>query len=408
MDEPSGTSLCSRCQAENPPVAKFCRRCGASLAEDAPPQVENVAAGAAEAMPAPDDGQLPAGGNAFETRARARARRPSLLVRPVAGLVVVLGVGYVAYQHWHAQVSWTSQSLSASNTLQSIQCSIGGTCLTTGQNGTILTSTNGGVTWPVSGLINIGGTSTTLSYGDSVSSVACPSTGECYAVGYYAAFHNNGSGAEAILLHNSNVGSSWTVVGLGASVRLSSIACMTDSDCVAVGPGGTIMTIGNYGLTPLTVSSGTSSNLNGVACPSASSCVAVGDGGTILVSTDSGGTWSSESSATTNGLHGIACPASNSCLAVGDNGTIVSSSDSGLTWTVRSSGTGDMLHSLSCASADVCLAVGDNGAVVETHDGGATWSGQNSGTGNDLYDVSCPMLAECVAVGANGTILTKQ
>jgi hypothetical protein len=75
--------------------------------------------------------------------------------------------------------------------------------------------------------------------------------------------------------------------------------------------------------TPSSFPSGTQT-LSSVACPSSLDCVAVGDFGypssSIIASADAGGSWTSQAVPTgTHSLNSVSCPADDDCIAVGEN-----------------------------------------------------------------------------------------
>ena len=171
--------------------------------------------------------------------------------------------------------------------------------------------------------------------------------------------------------------------------------------------------------------------LSSVSCVSSSECVAVGltDTGSAyetLAMVWNGIEWSIVSSpnAGTNNdqLRSVSCVSASECVAVGfarteDDvyETLVMVWD-GIEWSIVSSpspGTSnDQLLSVSCVSASECVAVGytDTGSVNETLVmvwDGSVWSvvsSPNAGTTLDgLESVSCVSVSECVAVGSTDT-----
>jgi hypothetical protein len=273
-----------------------------------------------------------------------------------------------------------------------------------------------------------------------LNSVACASSSECWAVGYY----NNGSLYQTLIERWD--GNSWTVVASpnGNGVRgsqLYGVACTSTADCWTVG-----YDIGNA---PTTLNqtlierwNGTSWNivtspnhgnahneLFGLACSSASDCWAVGawddgESGDSLFEHWNGATWSIFASSPTGiGFTSVACASASDCWAVtpsGDPqfGQPVSAHWNGATWAIvplplppsNPPGQGYVTYSVTCAAASECWAVGyyDNGVaartLIERWDG-TSWSvvtspnNGNSTQANYLYGVACASASQCWAVG---------
>ena len=172
--------------------------------------------------------------------------------------------------------------------------------------------------------------------------------------------------------------------------------------------------------------------LTGVSCPSPTSCFAVGSydvSGTekSLVEHWNGSAWGIMTSpnptgATTSYLVGVSCPSPNSCFAVGSYQTTGGAEKSllerwdGSTWGVMNSpnrASYVTLHGVSCPDTTNCYAVGyyDNNfpvvkGLVEHWVHGSPWSimtSSNPSTDTELAGVSCPTPTSCVAVGHYST-----
>ena len=104
--------------------------------------------------------------------------------------------------------------------------------------------------------------------------------------------------------------------------------------------------------------------LEAVACLTSTQCVAVGGSRQIMVSSDGGQSWSARSDSDGHYLYGVACVSSTRCIAVGDAGTILISAKENQKWTSVGSGTTEPLSSVSCPGSGRCYAVGDGGTVL--------------------------------------------
>ena len=222
--------------------------------------------------------------------------------------------------------------------------------------------------------------------------------------------------------------------------RLTSVSCVSASNCVAVGSAGSFQVSttlamawnGTEWSTMSTPNNG-SNELLSVSCVSASSCVAVGGAGTPFSGTTlamvwNGSTWSAVSSpspspGSNNKLMSVSCTSASNCVADGFSGmmnqeTTLAMVWDGSEWSIVSSpnpGTGfvgNKLNSVTCLSASSCVAVGSTsqgglGQTLVMSWDGSTWSvvsSPNSGqSGNALNSVSCVSATNCVAAGKAGS-----
>jgi sugar lactone lactonase YvrE len=217
---------------------------------------------------------------------------------------------------------------------------------------------------------------------------------------------------------------------------LSGVACSSSSDCQAVGyyknSGGTIVTLAEHWngeawqvqSTP-NPSGALESRLEGVSCTSASNCIAVGyyKTGTEAFSTLAvrwnGSQWTIASTPNPAGiprayLYGVSCGAANDCWAVGKaaysaaewkSPTALLERWNGSAWSlVSASELPAQLRAISCSSATSCVAVtGQEGSTVERWDG-SNWTPQvaaapSSAPSGVLASISCVSAEACTAVG---------
>jgi len=248
----------------------------------------------------------------------------------------------------------------------------------------------------------------------SITSVSCPSPGNCGAVGSYT---DAGGGTDGLLL--TETGGKWST---GVEAKLPASA-------VDAGAGGVV--------------------LSSISCASAGNCTAVGqyrvDAGTFqgLLLTETHGTWAAgveavlpanaRSSYQSVNLTSVSCPSAGNCSAVGSYSDSSPSfqglllSETAGTWATGvevslpadNHGTGNaFLDSVSCASAGNCTAVGyydapspiytlSRGLLVSEKAG--TWvagleaplpaNASTDITSSDVDSVSCSSPGDCTAVG---------
>lgn len=217
-----------------------------------------------------------------------------------------------------------------------------------------------------------------------------------------------------IILRSTDQGQNWNDVTAGSRKTVRAVAVSSGSTprYVAVGEQGEILT-GDVGAIPQSVRAypegPNAPTLNNVAWNNL--FVAVGTGGTIVTSND-GVSWSSATSGTGQDLWGIA-PTSQGWVAVGGNGTVLTSTD-GSQWTAASSGTGALLRDVAF-NGGTYVAVGSGGTVITSSDG-QSWSARSVAQNADLWGVTATD-SQWVAVGGNtdpnltsdaGVVLTSQ
>ena len=234
----------------------------------------------------------------------------------------------------------------------------------------------------------------------------------------------------------ADTGGSWSVVTSPDLGPLTSVTCVSSSDCWAVGQSsasayqtliehwdGTSWQI----FTPPDLNNTPYKNIitQGVACASVSDCWIVGSysndntGGDTLTEHWDGSSWQvvtspNVTSRTFNRLNSLTCVSSSDCWAVGDNSnastltehwdgtswSIIPSADAGTNW----------LTSVTCASSSDCWAVGIiqnyNYSPIIEHWNGSSWSLASGAPGtttnfNFLQSVTCVSSTDCWAVGSN-------
>jgi len=325
--------------------------------------------------------------------------------------------------------NWRTDDPGSQATLTGVSCPSGGTCYVSALDSTILHTTDFGRTWDVQMGLN------------SYTSVSCPSSTVCFAVGYGGANPGNASvtttsgaawtrplpagtttllagvsctsasdcyaAANDSMLVTHNAGSTWTAHVMDGTDVVDAVSCPAANTCFAAGWPGAIYFTGDGGTTWTRQAHslyGSDNTFLGVSCASRTICVAVGTHGTVM-STSNGTTWATETSGTTILLRGVSCPTSYSCIAVGIQGLTMTRTSGA--WQAYPSGTTQNLHGVSCPAVSICYAVGNAGTVLLTSNRGGNWATQTSSTVADLYGVSCTQTSACLAAGNfSATIVT--
>jgi hypothetical protein len=184
-------------------------------------------------------------------------------------------------EHWNGS-SWSVQaspnpSGSSSTTLRGVSCPSAKSCFAVGVY-TTSTATKtlaehwNGSSWGVLASANPGGSTVA-----ALTSVSCPSTKSCFAVGNYSA----GSGSRTLAEHWN--GSSWAqqaTVNPSSATSLNGVSCPNTKSCFAIGNSQIKNLVehwngSNWGTTAIP-SPQLIAHAAGVTCPSARICFAVG------------------------------------------------------------------------------------------------------------------------------------
>lgn len=239
--------------------------------------------------------------------------------------------------------------------------------------------------------------------GTSLSSVVCPSSTSCYAVGTYI----DASGVSQPLSASWN-GTTWsqltvpTVAG-STGTGLSAIACTSTTVCTTVGsyldargtplPTSATLASGTWTLKTVATPTGAAATfLSGLSCTSSSACTTVGYAtdslGAVFAVAErfNGTTWAQQTLAsppagsTGSALIGVSCTTSTHCSAVGyylDASSVQNTFGqgwNGTTWSLQSTpnpagSTGGAVNGISCTSSTICESVGyfyDSSSVQRT------------------------------------------
>jgi CHAP domain len=276
----------------------------------------------------------------------------------------------------------------------------------------------------------------------SLTSAACPSAGECVAIGQY---EDSSGNTEGMLLTGS--GTTWTATeaplpgdaindpGSAYPFRasLASVACPSASECVAVGEyqdssgqyqgflvtgSGTTWTATKAAPLPDGASAYPDAGLSAVSCASATACVAIGSyldsSGQFqgLLLTGSGTTWGATRAASPSGaaypLDSVACASGMPCVVVGSYWNSANTSQpvlltwSGTTWIdaepqlpadASTYGTVFQNGYATCPSATTCVVAG-------SYEGGDKSGVLLTGSGTKWTTTEAPATAN--AVGPTG------
>lgn len=368
-----------------------------------------------------------------------------VLRRPLFFALFALALAPVA-----SRASWHWQNpLPQPYTLRSIAFDQADILAAAGDQGTIITTANGGQTWTVrptgiplegnlsrirylspSTLVGVGGVIQSLGVGDGfiVRSADGGVTWTTTAtlpnipvadVEFLDDDHGTAVGIDfatfaPTILTTVDGGETWTTQELSGRFALLNAVHFVDA---ATGYTVGLDLVAGTGFILQTTDGGATWNqqavpsvpqLNDITFTDASTGFAIGNGGTILATTDGGASWTAEASGTTLDMHRIVVTGGGSAAIAGgdsaDHGVILRTSDSGESWSAKSFDRS--IEGIGFFDASTGGAVGADGVIYRTVDGGASWTPQQrSVTSNALQAVAFIDPLSGVAVGTAGTIV---
>ena len=302
-----------------------------------------------------------------------------------------------------------------------------------GENGTILHTRNGGVTWesqsnPTHLLFGICTVSETEAYvvGDRGTILQTDDSGivwksqdsrtpECFGGTYFITPDEGWAVAEAgVILHTSNGGAVWEKQTSNSNQDLLTVFFIDELTGWCAGSGGEILHTTNGGLTWETQNSGVSANLFDIHFTSRFEGWVTGIFGTLLHTTDSGKHWKisklsqrlTDLSENSNiWFNAVYFYDTDYGWVVGENGTVFHTNDSGKSWYRQQSNTDNFLYDIYFISESEGWIVGKDGIILHTKDSGKNWRPQRTDTRTDLTSIYMFNSSNGFVAGQYGTIL---
>ncbi|MFI5252055.1 MAG: YCF48-related protein [Bacteroidota bacterium] len=301
------------------------------------------------------------------------------------------------------------------------------TIVAVGNYGTIIRTSNAGVTWNVQQMVNadtdnfnaVQFTSPLIGYVAGDDGVVLKTTdggftwvdqGFPLSISLYALYFSSSSngwvtGMNGTIYKTTNGGTSWTAQNSLTNETIFSIQFVGTQTGFAFGTKGIFLksTDGGSSWYPTTLDS--TKSIYSAYFVSQKVGWAVGLAGYILKTTDGGQTWGNQLSPILTSFFSVQFRDSLNGLIGGSLGSILQTSDGGVTWNSVLPDLYDDMFAIRIISPSVGWAVGDVGRILSSTNGGMTWQLKSSGVKADLYSAYFPSLNIGYAVGDTGVVI---
>ena len=289
-------------------------------------------------------------------------------------------------------VTWVSQYSNTTASLFGVHFANTTQGWAVGFNGTVTTTTDGGITWSAQNstttkpLSNIHFTNTTQGWavGDSGTVIATTNGGTTWSsqpsnttnllFDVYFVNANNGwaVGADGIIINTTNAGADWSVLDSNNNSTFYATHFINANHGWIVGNNGTVIAITTTpttdDVTVFTVQdSGVSVNLIDVHFVDTNNGWAVGNNGTVIATNNGGTTWSILDNDITTHLSNVHFVDTNNGWAVGASGTVIATTDGGTTWNIQSTSANEHLYAIHFPVSTHGWVVGHNGTIIHSH-----------------------------------------
>lgn len=215
------------------------------------------------------------------------------------------------------------------------------------------------------------------------------------------------------IMHTTDAGVTWRVQTSQTNANLNAVHFSDPAAGWAVGNLGTVLRTSDRGATWTRLLLGFGENFMAVRFADRDTGFVVGSAGAVLRTTDGGTTWQKQN-VTAVTLRGVSFARAREGWAVGDNGEIFGTADAGVSWArVQPAITGFALRAVSRRSVTAAWAVGAQGAAPRTVDVGGLplWQNGSAGALNDLDGVHFPsdeLVGYAVGFNTSGLILKSE
>ncbi len=219
---------------------------------------------------------------------------------------------------------------------------------------------------------------------------------------------NNGvvCGNNGTILKTGDGGLTWNKVDIGTNLNLWKVFFNKNNTGFILGEKGLLLSSADSGGTWREINSNTAETLFDIYFnKEAVEGLIVGGKGKILKTVDGGNTWNKIDSPTSNLLYSIAFADENNGFIVGWNGTVLKTSDRGTSWQMRDKLGNSYLRDINFNNSAQGIIVGGGGEIFYTGNGGTSWDKVESNTIAGLYAVKFIDNENGYITGGKGEIL---
>ena len=228
-----------------------------------------------------------------------------------------------------------------------------------GAHGTLVTTSDGGVTWvdhSIAAMSNISGTQ------DFIAGVKFTSANSAYLVS-----------GQGVIAKSSDLGVTWNyqIDLMGANGFTSMDFVGNNTGWASSYTGLVYKTIDGSNWIPLP--SFTTTQMNSIKFLDANNGYIVGNSGKIFHTINGGTSWTAQTSGITTALTSVQFLDANNGFACGNTGKVLVTTDGGVTWTQRNSPLTGTLNKILFIDNSRGLILGNGGAAYFTPDAGISW-----------------------------------
>lgn len=300
-----------------------------------------------------------------------------------------------------------------------------GDAFTVGQDGYLISSSNGGGSW-LNRLAGIRSHFTDLDFKNDRSGFFAGSGGAFYVTGnggltvarqvlpapmdvvtidFWNTAFGYVSGAAGETYRTTNGGRNWVDVSADTPETVGGFYLFAPSVLYVAGSNGYIArSFASGDNWDANIQTNTSQNLKDITYFDFQIGFVMGDEGQISW-TNGGNVWENLPKITNENLNALAKVDSTTAIIVGDRGVILKSQDKARTWRQINVPFTENIRDVDFWDDQLGLAAGDNGFTIQTKDGGETWTRIPSGTRSDLSSISMGNSLVAFAAGEDGTLL---
>jgi photosystem II stability/assembly factor-like uncharacterized protein len=193
------------------------------------------------------------------------------------------------------------------------------------------------------------------------------------SVSFMDAITGTAVGDNGTILRTTDGGVTWKAQSSGTTNSLWAVTFMDAKTAIVVGNSGTILRSTDTGMTWTPLPTDTRATLWGISFADAKTGIVVGDRGAVLRTVEGGVTWKTlhdnNDGGFLGGLRGIFLTGPNSGTAVGGQG-IWRTTDGGVTWRHQFSPSVGPMYGIAFTDTNTALAVGSGGTIVHTASSG--------------------------------------